>query len=351
MTRLGAEIARPDAAARVTGGARYTEDVEPRGLLRCAVVRSPIAAGRIVAVDAQPPPGVTILAATDLPDRRWGTAEHDQPILARDVVRYAGEPLALVAAETRAAALAAAEDVTVRLDPLPPVVGIESALADDARQVHDGRPNLGGFSSVRRGDVDAVLADAPHVVTTRVRSHRAHQTSIEPRAALAEPDGDGGLKITMTSQAPFVVRDGLAHLLGLPMSRIVVEVPALGGGFGGKLHLGLAPLAAVMCLATGRPVRVVASRAEEMRAGNPRENSIVELTSAVDGDGRLLARRARVHLDSGAYAMDTPVIASIAALQATGPYRIDAVDLAAAPVATNTCPTGSFRGPGGPQMA
>ncbi|MFI0418710.1 xanthine dehydrogenase family protein molybdopterin-binding subunit [Spongiactinospora sp. 9N601] len=354
MTLLGSALHRPDSAAKADGSARYTEDFQPDGLLHCAVVRSPLASARILGVDtaraADVPGVVRILTAADLPDRRWGTVIRDQPVLARDVVRFAGEPIALIAAESKAAANQAAELVELRLDPLPASVTMADALREDAWPVHEGQPNRREAARIRRGDVDACMLDAPFVVTTRIESHRVHQGYIEPRATLAEPDGAGGIAVTTASQAPFVVRQGLAALLDLPMSKISVRVPALGGGFGGKLHLGLAPLAAVTCLATGRPVRVVCSRAEDMRAGNPRENSIVELTSAVDRSGRILARRAVAYLDSGAYAFDTPMIASIAALMGTGPYRVDAIDLAAVPVATNTCPTGSFRGPSGPQM-
>ncbi|WP_028924161.1 xanthine dehydrogenase family protein molybdopterin-binding subunit [Pseudonocardia acaciae] len=351
---LGTELNRPDAVAKATGRARYTEDIRPDGLLHCAVVRSPLASARIRSVDtvaALSAPGVVrVLTADDLPDRRWGGVLHDQPVLAREVTRFAGEPVALVVAEGKANADRAAALVGLDLVPLPAAVTLTDALRADAWQVHAGQPNPLPPSRIRRGDVDASLRDAAFTVTTRIESHRVHQAYLEPRATLAELDPDGGLVVTTTSQDPFTVRKGLAALLDRPMSEITVRVPALGGGFGGKLHLGLAPLAAVAALATGRPVRVVCSREEDLRAGNPRENSMVELTSAVDADGRLLARRATVYLDSGAYAFDTPTIASIAALLGTGPYRIDAVDLSAAAVATNTCPTGSFRGPSGPQL-
>lgn len=350
----GTRPGRADAPAKAAGRALYTEDLQPRGLLHAAVVRSPVASARIAGVEvdeARAVEGVAcVLTAADLPDRRWGTARHDQPILARDVVRFAGEPIALVAAETKAAAARAAALIRVDLEPLPAVIDLEAAMADDAPRVHADAPNLSEPARVRRGDVDAALQAAAQVVTTRVRTHRVHQGYIEPRVALAEPDDAGGLVVTMTSQSPFVVRQGLAALLDLPMARVVVKVPTLGGGFGGKLHLGLAPLAAVLCLRTGRPVQVVNTREDDMRAGNPREGSIVELTSAVDADGRILARRARVYLDSGAYAFDTPMIASIAALQGTGPYDVEHVDLEASYVASHTCPTGSFRGPSGPEM-
>jgi CO/xanthine dehydrogenase Mo-binding subunit len=353
MSALGRGILRSDAYSKATGVERYTEDVYPAGMLHGVIVRSPVASarikklniGRALADDRV----VKILTAADLPDRLWGSAKHDQPILAREVVRFVGEPVAIVAATSKRVALEAAGLVELELEDLPAVPTLTAALEDQAPEVHAGEPNLQEASVIRRGDVEAAFTDAEHVVATRFESHRVHQAYIEPRAALAEW-ADGRLIVTMTSQAPFVVRQGLASLLDMPMSQIDVNVPALGGGFGGKLHLGVAPQAAVMCLAVKRPVQIVCSRSEDMHAGNPRENSIIELESAVAQDGTIRARRARVYLDSGAYAMDTPSIASIAALEATGPYEIDALDLWAAPVYTNTCPTGSFRGPSGPQM-
>jgi CO/xanthine dehydrogenase Mo-binding subunit len=346
--------ARPDAAIKTNGAALYTEDLHPQGLLHAVAVRSPLAAARIVTVDARAARAAAgvhaVLTAADLPDRRWGTVIQDQPILARDAVRFAGEPIALIAAETAAAARSAASLVELELDPVPPVVGIEAALADGAREVIPGRPNLGSAARIERGDVDAVFAAAAHTVRTQIETARIHQGYIEPRATLAEPGPDGGIVITTTSQAPFVVRAGLAALLDLPLTKVVVRVPVLGGGFGGKLHLGLAPLAAVLCQATGRPVRIVATREEDMHASNPRQNAVVTLESAVDGDGTILARRSRVWLDAGAYAFDTPAMASLAALLATGPYRAPALDLQACPVYTNTCPTGSARAPSGPEV-
>ena len=353
MNPLGTEIRRSDALGKASGQARYTEDFYPPGLLHGVVVRSPLASGGVRGLDVARARAVSgavkVLTGAELPAKSWGTVKHDQPLLARDVVRFVGEPLAIVAAETKAAALEAAALVELDLEEREPVVGLDAALAKGAPEVHAGEPNLQPAATIARGDVDAAFAAAEHVVSTRHESHRVHQAYIEPRAALAELEEDR-LIVTTTSQAPFVVRQGLAFLLDLPLSRIVVKVPALGGGFGGKLHMGLAALAGAMCLATWRPVQIVCSRTEDMQAANPRENSTIELESAVDADGRVRARRARILLDSGAYAMDTPSIASIAAMGATGPYSIEAVDLEARPVYTNTCPTGSFRGPSGPQM-
>jgi CO/xanthine dehydrogenase Mo-binding subunit len=338
---LGTELVRPDAAAKATGVALYTEDVDRPGLLHGAFVRSPVAAGRIARIDASRAKAVCVLTADELPDRRWGTSVQDEPIVARGEVRYAGEPVALVAAETRAAALEAASAVEVTVEPAAAVVRLEQALADADRLIP--------ARTIRRGDVDAAFSSAAHTVATRHVSQRVHQGYLEPRAALAELRGDR-LVVTTGTQVPFVVRNALSHLLDLPMSRVAVEVPALGGGFGGKLHMGIAPHCAVLCLATGRPVRLVCTREEELRASNPRENSIVELETAFDSDGRMLARRARVFLDAGAYAKDTPAIASLGALIAPGPYAIEALDVSVVPVLTDTCPTGSMRGPIAPQV-
>jgi CO/xanthine dehydrogenase Mo-binding subunit len=338
---LGTELVRPDAAAKAVGAALYTEDVDRRGLLHGAFVRSPVAAGRIARIDASRARAVCVLTADDLLDRRWGTSAQDEPILARGEVGYAGEPVALVAAETRAAALKAAAAVEVTIAPTEAVVRLEDALRDPNRLI--------AARTIRRGDVEGAFSSAAHVVATRHVSQRVHQGYLEPRAALAELRG-GRLLVTTGTQVPFVVRNALAHLLDLPMSQVAVEVPAFGGGFGGKLHMGIAPHCAVLCVATGRPVRLVCTREEELQASNPRENSIVELETALDDEGRILARRARVYLDSGAYAKDTPGIASLGALIAPGPYAIEALDIAIVPVMTNTCPTGSMRGPTAPQL-
>jgi CO/xanthine dehydrogenase Mo-binding subunit len=176
-----------------------------------------------------------------------------------------------------------------------------------------------------------------------------HQGYLEPRAVTAMPKGDG-LSLIMSTQQPFGVRMVLSELFDLPIGKIEIQVPAVGGGFGGKLHVGYAPHASAMALATGRPVQLICERGEDMRNGSPRENSIVEMSSAVDSNGRLLARKCSILLDSGAYALDVQALNSMAAFFATGPYYIENLDLSSRAIYTNTCPTGSFRGPTGPQL-
>jgi CO/xanthine dehydrogenase Mo-binding subunit len=354
MPISGTDFVRPDALAKATGAALYTQDLSRPRMLHGVIVRSQLPHATLVSVSvdaARRMPGVAcVLTAQDLPVRQYGIMTADEPVLARDVVRYVGEPIALVAAETRAQAVAAAARVVPDLEPREAVTTLAAAVRPGAFEVHQGTPNVIDPQRIRRGDVDAVFR-RHRVVRTEIESQRAHQTFIEPRAAMAELDANGRLLVTTSSQSPFEVRSGLARLFDLPVARISVTVPAVGGGFGGKLHLGMAPYAAAMCLATGRPVQVVCSREEEFQSPAPRENSKVVLESAVDDDGRILARRARIHLDSGAYVYDTTALVSVAALQACGAYDIEGVDVEAAAVYTNTVPTGSFRAPTGPQMA
>ncbi|WP_053197294.1 xanthine dehydrogenase family protein molybdopterin-binding subunit [Streptomyces viridochromogenes] len=350
---VGNRLIRRDAAERLTGHTTYAEDIRLPGVLYGVLVPSLVAAGRLrginvdraVALDGV----VKVLTAKDVTDRCYGNYVKDQPIFARDRVRFVGEPVAMVAATSLAIARRAAGLVEVDIEATTPVVDPREALTSAEVLVHDRDTNVIEDVHISRGDVDAVFDTAHAVVHTEIESHRAHQAYLEPRAVTAAP-APGGFSLIMSTQQPFGVRAQLAELFDLPTGTIEVRVPAIGGGFGGKLHLLFAPQAAAMTLATGRPVQIVCSRAEDMTTGNPRENSIVRMSSAVDESGRILARRCDVVLDAGAYAMDTPVLTSMAAFYATGPYRIDALDIRGRAVYTNTCPTGSFRGPSGPQM-
>ena len=350
---VGTELIRRDAAERLTGHATYTEDIRVPDMLFGVLVQSPVAAGLIRGVKVDKAVAlegvVKVLTADDVTDRRYGNYVKDQPIFARDQVRFVGEPIAMVAATSLAIARRAADLVEVDIETSTPVVDLQEALASTEVQVHDRNTNVIEDVNISRGDVDAIFEAAHAVVHTEVESHRVHQAYLEPRAVTAIP-APGGFSLIMSTQQPFGVRAQLAELFDIPTGSIEVRVPAVGGGFGGKLHLLLAPQTAAMTLATGRPVQLVCSRADDMVTGNPRENSIVRMSSAVDKSGRILARRCDVLLDAGAYAMDTPILTSMAAFYATGPYRIDALDLRGRAVYTNTCPTGSFRGPTGPQM-
>ncbi|WP_273728712.1 xanthine dehydrogenase family protein molybdopterin-binding subunit [Brucella gallinifaecis] len=353
MSVLGTNFLRRDARERISGAIKYTEDFIMPDMLHAVLVRSEVAAGTIKEINcdaARKLDGIVcILTAADLPDRPYGNFLRDQPILARGVVRYAGEPVAMIAATSLRAARKASKLVEVHIDPVPCVLDLVEAAEPHTTPVHSDRSNIIDTARIVRGDVETAFTQAHKIVTTRIETHRVHQGYLEPRGVTAMPAGDG-LTLIMSTQQPFGVRIVLSELFEIAISKIEVRVPAVGGGFGGKLHVGYAPHAAALALATGRPVQLICERGEDMRNGSPRENSVVEMSSAVDAEGRLLARKCAILLDSGAYALDIQALNSMAAFYATGPYYIENIDLTSRAVYTNTCPTGSFRGPTGPQL-
>ncbi|MFS2293464.1 MAG: xanthine dehydrogenase family protein molybdopterin-binding subunit, partial [Actinomadura sp.] len=357
---------RSDALGKVTGRAVYGVDLSATHMLVGGVVRSRVACGRIRRIDtsaAEAIPGVTVLTAADLPVPLYGMVVNDQPPLASTRVRFFAEPVAAVAApdpETLARAMAA---VVVDVEPEQGVFDPESALEPTSPLVHPDladystnfethrEGNVCGRSVVTSGDVEAAFAEAALVVEGRYVTPRVHQGYIEPRACLATVSPDGGYDVTTSTQNPFGVRATLCKVLGVPESRVRVAASVVGGGFGGKLDVTLEHFACLLARKSGRPVKMVSSRAEELAAANPRENSVVRIRSAIDAQGRIIGRDVVCLLDAGAYAHDTPFIGSVATLQGTGPYRIDNVRSEALSVYTNTQPTGAYRGPSGPQMA
>ena len=224
-------------------------------------------------------------------------------------------------------------------------------LADYELSVDTAREgNLCGRTVIETGDVAAAFARAALVVEGEYATPRVHQGYIEPRACLAVVDEHGGFHVTTSTQNPFGVRATLCSVLGLPESQVRVTASTVGGGFGGKLDVTFEHFACLLARKSGRPVKMVSSRAEELATANPRENSVVRIRSAVDDAGRIIGREVECLLDAGAYAHDTPFIAAVATLQATGPYLIENVRSTALSVYTNTQPTGAYRGPSGPQM-
>lgn len=356
---------RSDAVAKVSGRAIYGVDLQAPHMLVGRVVRAARPCGRVTRLDtsrAEAMPGVTVITARDLPVPRYGMVVKDQPPLAGDLVRFTGEPVAAIAAPDEQTLAEAVASVLIEIEPEPGVFDPESALEPQAPLVHPDAAdyelslpcerdrNVCGRSVVETGEVDAAFARAALVVEGRYTTPRVHQGYLEPRSCLAAVDADGGFHVTTSTQNPFGVRATLSTVLAVPESRIRVIASTVGGGFGGKLDVTLEHFACLLARRADRPVKMVSSRAEELTAANPRENSVVRIRSALDGDGTILGREVVCLLDAGAYAHDTPFIGAVASLQATGPYRIDHVRSTAVSVYTHTQPTGAYRGPSGPQM-
>jgi carbon-monoxide dehydrogenase large subunit len=341
---IGSRLPRREDPPLVTGAALFAGDHHPAGLCHLAVVRSPLphATIRSVGLDAmRRQPGVLAAwSGADLPE--LGTLPsfpmgpvplRARPVLAADRVRYTGEPVALVVAESTAAAADAAAAVDLELDPLP-------ATADPLR----GEPAI----TVERGfgDTEAAFAGAAVTVSARLRTARVTGGYLEPRATCAEPDGDGILLRTST-QWVHGVRDAVAAALGLEPALVRVMAPHVGGGFGAK---GFAypeeVLTALAALRLGRPVRWAATRTEDMLSSAQSHGTILDLELAADDDGRLLALRGRILHPVGAYAASGPGQADNLASHLLSAYRLPALKVAIDLVYTNTPPSGFIRGGG-----
>lgn len=360
-----ARFVRADGPDKVTGSGRYTADLVLTGMLAARFRYADVSHGRIVRLDvsaARAMPGVfAVLTADDVPDVRFGPFVQDRTLFARDVVRFEGEVVAAVAASSVEIAERAVAAIVVEYEPLPVVGDVEAALSPEATLVHPDWASYGSagevvrdrndasFASIAKGDVDAALAAADVVVSGRYVADGCHAAPIEPRAVLAQWEGD---KVTIWSstQVPFDARAGVCETLGLPANRVRIIVPHLGGGFGGKCGFHYEAHVAALARAARRPVKLVFTRREEFVAPDRRrEGMVVELTTGVRSDGTILARRATVVIDNGAYTADAGFFSQLASMHVAGPYRIPAVHVEAHLVYTNHQPSGSVRAPTAPQ--
>jgi len=361
---------RVEGRAKVTGAARYAADLKAPGMLWAAYARSPVPHARIVAIDPTEARAMTgvraIIVGADVRPIRFGRRLFDWPILAWDRVRFIGDRVAAVAAETREAAVEAAARIRVTYDELPAVLDATTALEPGAPVIHDPdeaaeytfiggerdrhpHPNIQGARRIHRGetDIEAAFARAAHVVEQTFRAPRQHQAHLEPHATLVDASS-GAVRVASTNKTPFLLRRQMAASLGIEPEEIAVTTPYIGGDFGGK---GLS-LDELVCLAlsraTGHPVKCVMTFAEELQAANPRHGATIRLRTGVDADGRFIAHQSRIVFDGGAYAAgkaSEPLIAP-GGLLTLAPYRVPTVDLEVVTVYTNTVPGGHMRAPG-----
>jgi len=358
---------RPDGKEKVTGTGRYTADLVVAGQLIAKFRYADLTHARITRIDttkARVLPGVlAVVTHEDVPDVLYGGMVKDRRLFARDTVRFEGDIVAGVAATTAEIAEQAAALIEVDYEPLPVVTDFEAALADDALLVHPdwaayerdeslgSNRNVLGYSTIVKGDADAALAGADVVVVKgRYVTDPVQGVPIEPRAVVAQWQGD---KVTVwtSTQVPYAARDGVAHVLQVPVSHVRVIVPLLGGGFGAKCDFHFEGHVAALARAAQRPVKLVFSRHEEFFAvGHRREGMVIELESGARADGTLVARKARLVLDKGAYCGEGGFFAQMAAMHALGPYQLENVHVESSLVYSNNQPSSSIRAPTAPQV-
>lgn len=354
--RVGSRTARYQGLELALGDKPYVNDMQAPGMLHGAVRWSDHPRARVLRIDtskARTLPGVVaVLTWQDVPgERRQGLITKDwrQFVAEGEVTSYVGDVLAVVAAQTRRAARAAAALVEVEYEVLPPVTDPFDALAEGAPRLHEGG-NILSVSTIRRGDVDAALAGAAHVLTETFRTQWVEHAFLEPESCLAVPAADGGAHFYSQGQGVWDDRRQVASLLALPEEQVRVTQVSNGGAFGAKEDLNVQGHASLLAVATGRPVLLALSRRESIRFHPKRHPLTMEYTVGCDADGRLVALRARIVGDTGAYASVGDKVLERAAGHACGPYKVPCVDVEAKAVYTNNPPAGAMRGFGVPQV-
>lgn len=353
---VGQSAARYFAEALALGDKPYVADMRAEGMLHGAVRLSDHPRARVLKIDvarALAMPGVArVLTARDVPgERRVGLIVRDWPVFVApgEMTRYVGDVLALVVADTNFHAREAAKKIAVEYEVLEPVTDPVAALEPDAPRVQE-TGNLLERSAYARGDVDGALARAAHVIRQRFETQRVEHAFLEPEACLAVPQ-DGRLKVYTQGQGVHDDQRQIAEVLGVPLEQVEVELVSCGGAFGGKEDLSIQAQTALAAWLLGRPVRTVLTREQSLRMHPKRHPMILDYTIGADAEGRLLAVRARIIGDSGAYASVGGKVLERAAGHACGPYRVPNVDVEARAVYTNNPPCGAMRGFGANQAA
>ena len=359
-TVIGSAVQRSDALGHVTGRTAFFEDVAPPGLLHLKMHRSARHHARITSVDltdALEVPGVVrILTHTDIPNNVFtplkliGVQPDDEPVLAEGTVRYLGEPICAVVAESEAAAYEGAARVRVAYEDLPAVFDVEEALKEGAPIVNEYQGNnyftYEGHHCrrIRFGDVDSAFAAADHVFEWRYQSAPIEHAPTETTGCIVVPQHDGRLRIHSDTQACFFTLDNTALILGTPFNKLRIVGGTVGGGFGGKVDIQVEPVACVAAMLTGQPVKYVWNRYEEMQVSSPRAAERLYIKDAVMADGRIIGRKITLYVDAGAYARHSPYGTTKAAAHMPGPYSIPNVWADCHCVFTNRTPSSAMRG-------
>jgi carbon-monoxide dehydrogenase large subunit len=357
---IGRPLLRLEDRPLLTGSGQFIDDLVLPGTGHVRFVRSPVAHAKIVAIDVD---GALALggvmgafAAADLglpplhpPIENPHAISPPRPLLAEGVVRFLGEPIVAIVAESSYLAEDGADLVELSLVPLP-VVG-NALTAETEAPLHAASSNVLLDSTIDTGDVDAAFAAAEFVIERSFRNPRYSAMPIEPRGAVAAPDGDG-VRVWSSSQVPHILADVIARLLELPRERVRVAVPDIGGGFGQKAHAYPEEIIlASLALRLGRPVKWVEDRSENLTASSHARDQVVRARVAADADGHLLAIDAEVTCDTGAYGVypHGHILEALGtAAMIPGPYRLEHYRARSRSIATNKCPEGAYRGVGLP---
>ena len=353
MTTVGLPVPRLDAYDKVTGRAAYVGDLEIPGMVHGLILRSPWPHARVLSIDASEAeglPGVLgVLTRDHLGgiDPYFGSVVRDRPIVAMDKVRYQGEPVAAVAARDLATAQEALELIRIEYEELPLVSDTEEALVPGSPALHE--TNLCAEHHYDWGDVEEGFAQSDRVFEDTFTFPMVYHYALEPHTSIGQYTNQG-ITVWSTAQHPFLVRGDLARMFGFSLHQVRIIVPYLGGGFGSKSYTKMEPLAVALSKVVGRPVRLALSVEEAFKTVR-RHAARCTVKTGVKLDGTFVARECLIHLDTGAYADNGPLVANRAGERIAGPYRWPNLKVSSSAVYTNSTPAGSFRSIGAPQAA
>jgi CO/xanthine dehydrogenase Mo-binding subunit len=350
---IGTSTRRPDGTLKVRGEFAYSSDLWADGMLWGATLRSPHPSARIRSIDTDPAlklAGVhAVLTHLDVPGSKvCGLEVPDQPVLAFDVVRYQGEPVAIVAADHPELAARAAEQIEVDYEPLEPLVDMDRAISTDRPLLHPNG-NVLKHVQIRHGDVEAASARATVIVRGDYEVGMQDQAFLGPESGLALPRADGGVDLHVATQWLHADRRQMAASLDLRPEQVRLTLAGVGGAFGGREDLSMQIHACMLALRTARPVKMVYSREESFFGHVHRHPARLSYEHGATGDGELLYVKARIRLDGGAYASSSLAVCTNAATTAVGPYACDHASIDTYVTYTNNPPCGAMRGFGAVQ--
>lgn len=367
MTQVvGRPTPRVEGELKVTGKALYSADLKLPNTLWGKCLRSPISYGRIKRIDSSKVwqvPGVkAVVTGQEVTGMRIGRCIYDTPVLADGVVRFIGEKVAAVAAETKAAAEQALELIEVEYEELEPLLDPAEAVKPDAPVLHPdllsykGLPvplekvsNVFAYLKWGKGNLEQGFQQADLIVENSFTTQVTHQSYLEPHACVVKAEATGEAEVWSCSKTPFAVRTQLSNCIGMPKEKLIFHPTHIGGDFGGKGGFMDVPVAYFLSKKSGQPVKMLMDYTEELTAGNPRHASIIKIKTGVKKNGIIVAHHIEFLFDSGAYASMKPAGYLIGAQTCAGPYRISNCLIEERIVYTNKVPCGHMRAPGDPQ--
>ncbi|MEM2238334.1 MAG: xanthine dehydrogenase family protein molybdopterin-binding subunit [Candidatus Caldarchaeum sp.] len=350
---VGREVVRKDAFEKASGVTKFASDILPDDLLWVLVLRSKYPHAKIRRIDVSKAVGmpgvVAVFTHKDVPNNRYGVFVKDRPVLCDDRVRYIGDPVALVAAESREEAEAALDEIIVDYEPLPPVTDPIQAMDPSSPKIYDSG-NVCRSTRITFGDVDEGFRKSKAVVENTYRTSPQIHAYLETEAGFSYVDEKGRITVVAGGQSPYRDRHEIVSTLNLPPEKVRVIIPHVGGAFGGKDDISVQIHLALVTWKTGRPARLVWSREESTIAGTKRHAAIIKMKTGASADGKLQANYVEIIYDTGAYAALGPAVLDVAIENCNGPYKIPNIDIKAWLVYTNNMVASAFRGFGAPQV-